>query len=120
MLHMLVKERNLFLKAALQMLDNNASNNSVTNNSYPNNINSNNHCYGYGNGNGLQSHLTDPNQPPQPYNNQLPSSTSISPLQHGHHGHTHQRGSGMHSKSGVNSMSSDGNAVNYTYLPYKF
>eukprot|EP01036_Dinobryon_divergens_P027399 gene27398-36170_t len=43
---MLVKERNLFLKAALQMLDSNASNNSVANYSYPNSINSNNHCHG--------------------------------------------------------------------------
>ena len=113
--HMLVKERNLFLKAALQLLDNNSSNSSVTINS---NNNINQGC-GFGYGNGLQSNLTDPNHPPQPYH-QLPSS-SLSPLPHGHHSqpiHTHQRGSGLHGKNSVNSMSSDGNDNRFLKILY--
>ena len=109
--HMLVKERNLFLKAALQLLDNNSSNCSVTINS---NNNINQGC-GYGYGNGLQSYLTDPNQPPQPYH-QL-SSTSLSPLpHHSQRIHTHQRGSGLHVKNSMNSMSSDGNKNSLNYF----
>jgi hypothetical protein len=67
----------------------------------------------------LQSNLTDPNHPPQPYH-QLPSS-SLSPLPHGHHSqpiHTHQRGSGLHGKNSVNSMSSDGNDNRFLKILY--